>query len=1138
MKDNYYLGFLLIKMFYKYQIKIINYYIQKCMNKFYFLIIVLLITFQVQAQFTQKTPWNKNNKKELTLKEISNSFNAYWDKNQDKKDEKGSGYKPFKRWENRWKLELDKSGHLLPPKKLWEHWEAKNKLQKNSTNTSDWQPVGPFTQESKSGQGRVNTFIVDPNNPNTYYVGAPAGGIWKSTDSGTTWTPLSDYLPQIGVSGIAIDPTNSNIIYIATGDDDAGDSYSIGVLKSIDGGLTWNPTGLQFFSSGNTSNEIYIHPTNPNILWVATSQGLYKTTNGGTTWLNKLNGDIKDLKLKPNNPDIIYATSTSSFYKSIDGGENFTQISNGLPAFSNRLLIDVTPANENLVLALSTDGSGMFQGVYKSTDSGNNFVRTNEFDDILNSGQTWFNLALTVSETDENIVFVGALDVWKSTDGGDDFIKINSWFLPSQSTYTHADIHFLRYFNGNLYCGSDGGIYKSTNDGNSFDELNEGLAISQFYRIANARQSSDNISGGLQDNGGFGYSNNIWYQYHGGDGMDCAVDPSNPNIYYGFTQFGGSLNKTTNGGITGFGITAAPEAGNWITPLTMNKDGELYAGFSRLYKLNDNQQWQQISGNVFEGRLHRLEIDNNDTNTIFVSRLDKLYKSTDKGITFTQIPNFTDDFISSIEINNNDSNIIYITTSSGEDGKVLKSTDGGITFTDITANLPSESKLIVKHVPHNPENDIYVGTTLGVYHINDNMTNWETFSNNLPNVQIRDLEINISDAKIIAATYGRSIWETSINIYTPTDNIRLVEINNPTSNVNCSDTITPEITVKNGGQNTINQVDVNYTINTTNYNFTYNGSIEPQTTQIITLPSISGLNLGEHHFQASVNITNDAYNEDNNSSNFFHINQSDNNPSTINPFESSANQWLTVDNTNSWQIGTPLTPILGSAGNTGYVTTLNANYPDNSISYLNSPCYDLTSYSSAILKFDMLFSLETDYDVLYVEYTTNQGNTWQVLGTADDPNWYNSSFDQNVLTIGKQWTGTNSTLKEYSHDVTFLTNQNNVSFRFTFLTDQSVTSEGVLIDNFRIETVASTTTNILENISVYPNPSNGIITIQRSSNEKMNFSIFDITGKQIHSQKNITDNLYTINLSNITKGVYFINISVNDKIITKKLIKL
>ncbi len=1108
------------------------------MKNLHFLVTVLLITFQVQAQFTQKTPWNKDNKKELTLKEISNSFNAYWDKNKDKKDIKGSGYKPFKRWENRWQLELDKNGYLLSPKTLWKHWEEKNELQKNSTNTSDWQPVGPFTQESKSGQGRVNTFIVDPNNPNTYYVGAPAGGIWKSTDSGTTWTPLSDYLPQIGVSGIAIDPTNSDIIYIATGDDDAGDSYSIGVLKSIDGGITWNPTGLQFFSSGNTSNEIYIHPTNPNILWVATSQGLYKTTNGGTTWLNKLSGDIKDLKLKPNNPDIIYATSTSSFYKSIDGGENFTQISNGLPAFSNRLLIDVTPANENLVLALSTDGSGLFQGVYKSTDSGNNFVRTNEFDDILNSGQTWFNLAITVSETNENIIFVGALDVWKSTDGGDNFIKINSWFIPSQPTYTHADIHFLRYFNGNLYCGSDGGIYKSTNDGNSFDELNEGLAISQFYRIANARQSSDNISGGLQDNGGFGYNNNTWYKYHGGDGMDCAVDPNNPNIYYGFTQFGGSLNKTTNGGVTGFGITAAPETGNWVTPLIMNKDGELYAGFSHLYMLNNHEQWQQISGNVFGGRLHRIEIDNNNTNTIFASRLNTLYKSTDKGITFTQISNFTDDFISSIEINNNNSNIIYITTSSGENGKVLKSTDGGITFTDITANLPNESKLIVKHVPHNPENDIYVGTTLGVYHINDNMTNWETFSNNLPNVQIRDLEININDAKIIAATYGRSIWETAIDIYTPTDNIRLVEINNPTSNVNCSDTITPEITVKNGGQNTINQVDVNYTINTTNYNFTYNGSIEPQITQTITLPSISNLSLGEHHFQASVTIINDAYNEDNISSNSFYINQSDNNPSTINPFENIANQWLTVDNTNSWQIGTPLTPILGSAGNTGYVTTLNANYPNNSSSYLNSPCYDLTNYSNAILKFDMLFNLEINYDVLYVEYTTDQGNTWEVLGTADDPNWYNSSFDQNALTIGKQWTGTDSTLKEYSHDVTFLTNQNNVSFRFAFLTDQGITSEGVLIDNFRIETVASITTNILENISVYPNPSNGIITIQRNSNEKMNLEIFDITGKQIHSQKNITDNLYTIDLSSITNGVYFINISVNDKIITKKLIKL
>ena len=476
--------------------------------------------------------------------------------------------------------------------------EQKQKLKKSDI--SNWESIGPYTTNTKTGQGRVNTFIIDPNNASTFYVGAPSGGIWKSTDSGINWTPLSDQIPQIGVSGIAIDPNDSNIIYISTGDDDARDTYSVGVLKSIDGGSTWNATGLSLGSSSATSNEIYIHPNNSNIIWVATNQGFYKSTDAGANWSKKIANNIKDFKLKPGDPNIIYAVSTSKLYKSTDAGETFTVISSGLPESDpadseekpSRFAVEVTPANPEIVYVLSAKQDQSFQGLYKSVNSGDVFAKTSETDDIFGgSEQAWYDMSLTVSPSNANIVFVGVLDIWRSDDGGNNFSQKNRWWDSSQDSYTHADIHFLRYFNEKLYAGTDGGIYESSDNANSFKDLTENLNISQYYRISVAKNSASNIAGGLQDNGGFGFSNNVWHKYHGGDGMDCAIDPNDQNKYYGFTQFGGSLNISNDGGVSDGGtVTNAPNAetgtgdsgGNWITPLTANNEGVLYAGYSKL----------------------------------------------------------------------------------------------------------------------------------------------------------------------------------------------------------------------------------------------------------------------------------------------------------------------------------------------------------------------------------------------------------------------------------------------------------------------------------------------------------------------------------------------------------------------------
>ncbi|WP_445456075.1 GEVED domain-containing protein [Flavobacterium sp. HNIBRBA15423] len=730
---------------------------------------------QLQAQFNEDAPWIKNldvsaKKGKLTINEMVASFNQYWlthDKNK-----KASGYKPFMRWEYHWRNNEHPDGTIITPQEIEAAWQMKkSQIHKKQTETalkaSNWQPVGPFTHTINgswsAGQGRVNVVYVDPNNANVIYVGTPAGGIWKTTNGGTTWNPLSDDLPQIGVSGIVTDKSNSNIIYIATGDKDAGDTYSIGVLKSTNGGATWNTTGLSFTNTSTRAGDIYMHPTNSNILWVATSVGVYKTINAGSSWTNVLAGNIKDIKLKPGDPNTIYAVTSSTFYKSTNSGDSFTQISTGLPATSGRLIIDVTPANANYVYLLSANTSSnsySFQGLYRSTNSGNSFTKTTSTTNIFEGSQAWYDLALTVSPTNADLVFTGVLNIWKSTNGGTSFTKVNNWSSPTASTYTHADIHFLRYYGNKLYCGSDGGIYESSDDGVSFTSKTAGLQIGQFYKIAVAKQTSANMVGGLQDNGGYGYSGNQWKNYYGADGMDTAVDPNNSNKFYGFIQNGGGLYISVNGGNSLNTSVNMPsgETGNWVTPLTINSTGQVFAGYKKVYRLNGSS-W--IAGNTaFPTAIENVIIDPSNDNIMYVSDAAKLYKSTDAGVNFSLVYTFPTT-VKNICVHSSNSAIVYAVTQ-GTSGQVYQSSNGGISFTSNSAGLPSIGKNVIVHQGQDLNNTLYLGTTLGIYHKDDTMSSWLPFDSNLPNVSVTDLEINYVDNNLTAATYGRGIWRTSL----------------------------------------------------------------------------------------------------------------------------------------------------------------------------------------------------------------------------------------------------------------------------------------------------------------------------------------------------------------------------------------
>jgi len=790
---------------------------------------------------------------------IKDAFEAEWGN-----DEyvRGKGYKQFKRWANFWETRVLEDGSFPVNNRDWSSF--KNMIvgnQVKSGGVGDWQPMGPFSHDNTDswspGSGRVNCIVEDPNDPNTLFIGAPAGGVWKSTNGGNTWTPLGDELSVIGVSGIAIDPNNSNIIYLATGDSDGGDTYSIGVLKSIDGGLSWVSAGTV---TGETT-KLIIDPSNSNVIYLATSSGVYKTSDAGSSWNNIQSGNIRDIGMKPGSSNVIYAVSSTEFYKTTDSGANWTTITSGLPGASGRLAIATTAANANYVYVLSAATDNGFQGVYRSTNSATSFTTMNTTTDIFESTQAWYDMAIAASQTDANEIVTGVLNLWRSDNGGSSFTQLNNWSSPGNSAYTHADIHYLKYYGSNLYCGSDGGIYQSTNSGNDFTDLTDGLQIGQFYRIGGSQNDVNTISGGLQDNGGYVLKSGVWRNYYGADGMEAGVDGNNSNIIFGMIQ-NGDLYRSTNGGNSSSG-QGSPMAGRWVTPMQMDPNNDrLLAGYDELHEFDYASGWNQLSSFGFPEQLRCIEIYDGNSDIIFVSTDDNIYKTINNGGAFTDITGSlpTNSIITSIEVNPSNSDELWVTRG-GWDGTnhVFHTSDGGTTWNNLTGNLPNLPCNIVKY-DDGTNGGIYVGTDIGVYYRDNDLGSWIQYMNNLPNVIVNDLEINEASNVIRAGTYGRGVWE-SPNYVTFNNDAGISEISSPDASICNSSTFDPVITLINYGLLNLTSVDIIYDVDGANtQTFNWTGNLAQGGTEVITLPTITSAS-GNHAFNATISMPNGVTDE-------------------------------------------------------------------------------------------------------------------------------------------------------------------------------------------------------------------------------------------------------------------------------------
>ncbi len=756
------------------------------MKKFYFSILVI---FSYSALIAQV--WEDKLIESNSAPTIEERFSAFEEYRQTFPYTKGNGYKPYARQID-FALERVSNKSYFQPNKLYMEWlKEREKYDVSLKNSSaNWVAKGPFdtpiilSNNKRRGNGRVNCIAFDPVDPNIIWIGAPSGGLWKSEDGGSNWQTNTDDLPVIGVSHIAIDPNNSQKMYIVTGDADATDTYSIGILKSIDGGISWDTTGLSYtVAQEQTVNKILINPNFSDSLYAITNSNILISSDGGNSWTTKGGvGRWRDIEFKPNNSNIMYAvkqnSGNSNVYRSFDGGDNWSVIDNGVVSGRHRPLIAVTPDNPEVIYALYSASDYSFHGLYKSSDGGDSWNLQSNSPNIMawdtdgsgNGGQSWYNLSLGVSRNDENLVYVGGVNIWRSNNSGITWDIDASSGNGSNYSYMHVDQHAFEFspHTNIAYAGNDGGLYKYMDNLNTWVDISDGLAISQFYNLGVSQSNPNRIVAGAQDNGTEMLTNNTWDAIMGGDGMECAFDPYNSNIIYAEFQYGG-LRKSYNSGNNWSNIKPVNYEGAWNTPYEVHRNNNniIVIGYDEVYRSNTGGAvWDSISYNVTGGQAIRsIALAPSDENYIYAASYSKIKVTKDAGQSWTYIkPGLANYNITDIAVSDTDPDKAYVTFSDYNNiHKVYATDNAGSSWTNISGNnLPGIPVNCIVYEPGS--NDaLYIGTDIGVYYKNNSMSEWIPFNDGLPNVIVKELEIQINNGTISAATYGRGIWQSTLS---------------------------------------------------------------------------------------------------------------------------------------------------------------------------------------------------------------------------------------------------------------------------------------------------------------------------------------------------------------------------------------
>jgi photosystem II stability/assembly factor-like uncharacterized protein len=691
-----------------------------------------------------------------------------------------------------------------------------------------WVPIGPApTAGNGPGgavSGRINSIAVSPTNTQLILVAGGTGGIWRSTNGGTTFVPVTDSLVDVAVGTIAFAPSNSNIVYAGLGDSD-NSYWGTGVLRSNDAGATWARVNNNTFPDRGQSARVLVDPANPNKVYLAqfvslnaangssALGGIYVSTDGGVNWARTLGGLASDLAIHPTDPQIVYGAMRATvaappgLFKSTNGGQTWNIIlasPYAADADSTRdFRVAVTPAAPDRVYAyFGTDGPPKELRLEVSNDAGATFTNRGVISNmILDPGQFGYNTYLDASPTDPDTIYVGARDTFRSTDGGVTFTNLNNSFAPpyDPGTFTeqlqkiHTDQQAFAFEPGSsttFYAANDGGIFKTTNSGTTFTSLNQTLSLVQFIGISLHPTDPTRSYGGAQDNGtqrrvapGIG-----WTEFVGGDGGKSVINPVDPTLVFpSFTN--GNIGRVANNA-TGTQATIATtevfgEQGDgarigFYPPIVSNGvDPRIYSGSWRLFICSncDNPQvnldgglapnWTAPGGMFDQTRggndvLSAITVARSNLNVIYTgSTQGRAMVSTNGGVNWTDITaGLPNRSIRNITVSPTDPALVYLTVSGYGTGHIFRSTNSGANWTDISGNLPNIPTSAFM-IDRLTPTTLYAGTDIGVFRSTDNGATWSVFNNGLPPVPVMEFASQASGL-IQIATYGRGAYELPV----------------------------------------------------------------------------------------------------------------------------------------------------------------------------------------------------------------------------------------------------------------------------------------------------------------------------------------------------------------------------------------
>jgi photosystem II stability/assembly factor-like uncharacterized protein len=680
--------------------------------------------------------------------------------------------------------------------------------------------------------GRVSDFAVHPDAHHIVYAATASGNLWKTTNAGTTWEPIFDKEGSYSIGCVTLDPTNPSVVWVGTGENNSQRSVAFGdgVYKSLDGGQNWKNVGLE---DSEHIGMIAIDPRDSNVVYVAAQgplwrtggeRGVYKTTDGGESWERVLHisddTGANEVHMDPRNPDVLYASSyqrrrhvwtlidggpESAIYKSTDAGASWRKITEGLPEVDmGKIGLAVSPADPDVIYAI-IEAQRDKGGTFRSTDRGESWSKRSDY--VSRSPQYYNDLVADPKDPDRVYSMDTFLKV--SLDGGKTFKKVGE-------KKKHVDNHAMWIDPDNtehFLIGCDGGIY-DTYDGGANYRFFENLPITQFYRV-----SVDNskpfyyVYGGTQDNNSMGgpsrtlnssgISNEDWFITVGGDGYETAIDPTNPNIVYSQWQYGGLIRyDRVSGEIVDIQPQEAPgeaaDRWNWDSPLIISPHSptRLYFASQRLYRSDDRgNSWKAISPNLSRGidpnslpvfgGIQSIDAVAKNMSTsnygnivslsesplveglIYVGIDDGLIQVTgDGGANWRTIdhvsgvPNMT--YVSRLEASLHDEDTVYATFNNKKQGDfkpyVFVSRDRGQSWASITGDLPDREIVYSLMQDHVKPELLFAGTEFGLYFTVDEGAHWFRLKGGLPTIQVRDIDIQRNENDLALATFGRGFY--------------------------------------------------------------------------------------------------------------------------------------------------------------------------------------------------------------------------------------------------------------------------------------------------------------------------------------------------------------------------------------------